>query len=138
MDVLDATIFIRNLWSPVHELGHVVFGWLSFNPTIIVSWGMSGSMFDTWPVSMGGTIFELMFFVFLTELSLRKFHIGWAWLYTIPLCLVVILSMGFQSDLDGRFWIYYVWLVAAIASIVYIAARSIQEAIHGRTHGTVP
>jgi len=138
MDVVDVTILIRHLWSPVHELGHVVFGWLSFNPTIILGWGMSGSMFDTWPVKMGGTIFELLFFVFLTELSLRKLHIGWAWLYTIPCCLVVILGMGFQSDLDGRFWMYYVWLVAAIASIVYIAARSIQEARHGRTHGKVP
>jgi hypothetical protein len=42
------------VWAPFHEAGHILFGWISLNPTIPTGWNEVRSINDTFFMSIGG------------------------------------------------------------------------------------
>jgi hypothetical protein len=127
---MDIAGFMQNLayWtiSPIHELGHVVFGWLSFNPTFITGWAEASTLRDEFIVSVGGVLGEELFLVWISEMlawKARKKATWWAVVATLAIIIWGgIPGGGGDIQYDQHFpgstnlgWaIYYLGFIAAI------------------------
>ena len=119
------------IFAPIHELGHIVFGWLSFNPTIPVAWNEVASMRDGFIQSLGGVAGAFIFPVLL----LYRFRAK-KWLY-IPVAIHILetfWSIRFQIDLQPFRALEAVgimlWVVigaAAVVAYVGILVKSREE-----------
>jgi len=107
------------LLSPVHELGHVIFGWLSFNPTIITGWNSAASMRPGFMVQIGGYLFEFIAFTLLVYALRRRW-----WVYPVSLFSItsVLYSLQAQGDFPGpATGPMLIWWLAGVLSYVLIA-----------------
>jgi len=111
--------------SPIHELGHVIFGWLSFNPTIITGWASAASMRSGFFVQIGGYLFEFIAFVLLVYALRYKW-----WVYPIGLISItaVLYSLSAQADFPlpatGPMLIWWLSGILSYVLIIWIALQS--------------
>lgn len=119
MDTLESICyFFRFIFTPIHEIGHFIFGWLSFNPTIIVAWDEVGVMRDGWVVSFGGMFTEIVFFFLVAYFIGKRTRFIYPW--TIAMTGISLLSIWFQTDQEGHGALMpLLWYISGIASIVW-------------------
>jgi hypothetical protein len=109
---------LRFILAPIHELGHVVFGWLSLNPTKIVAWNKASALRDGWFMSLGGMVFEFLA-VFLIAYFVGK-KTKYIYLYTIAFTMVILAACNFQSDRNGYGPLMLViWYIIGFASLAW-------------------
>jgi hypothetical protein len=133
---------VLELWgrltAPIHELGHVIFGWLSFNPTIIIGWNYVASNRYGFTVQIGGYLFEAIVGAVLAW-KLRRY----LWVY--PVAIIQVSSMlhciNYQEDFidstaPGAMLIWRLSGVLAYIVILYSFVASREEKrlrIHSKT-----
>ena len=120
---------ILELWaqavSPLHELGHVIFGWLSFNPTIITGWNSAASMRDGFIVGIGGYITQILAPVLLLHFLRRQW-----WLYPLVIfnTTAALYSLQYQGDFPtnatGALLIWWLCGIMAYILTLYIGINA--------------
>jgi hypothetical protein len=111
--------------SPLHELGHVIFGWLSFNPTIITGWNSAASMRDGFFVAIGGYTTQIMAPVLLLYFLRRQW-----WFYPIVILntTAALYSLQYQGDFPtnatGALLIWWLCGVLSYILTVYIGLNA--------------
>ena len=116
MDIAWAAGEIGQIWAPLHELGHVVFGWLSFNPTIIAGWALCYQARDGFIGSIGGAVGGFLGVVAISELYLRVKPIRRLWPVALFMWLVDFTALPFV--IQGDFpWLSDFTLPLTIARI---------------------
>jgi hypothetical protein len=112
--------------APFHEIGHVVFGWITLNPTVIIKWNMVSASRDSIFMSMGGYIGEFAAVIALAEILDRKAWKAWPWCVT-PLFVMSWRSIAWQEDVTGfgdRNMAYLIWyLCGALAAVILVWRR---------------
>jgi len=121
IDFLDTFVHaIGFMFAPIHELGHVIFGWLTLNPTFIISWNQAESMIVThpWLMLFGGVFTELVFYWLVAFFVGKKTRFIYPW--TLALTLINLMSIWFQTDQDGYGPLMpALWYATGVISIVW-------------------
>jgi hypothetical protein len=133
---------LLELWgritAPIHELGHVIFGWLSFNPTSIVAWNYVASNRYGFTVQIGGYLFEAIVGAVLAW-KLRRY----LWVY--PVAIIQVSSMLYCINYQGDFidstapGAMLIWRLSGVLAYIvilysFIASREEKRlGIHSKT-----
>lgn len=88
--------------SPIHELGHVIFGFLSFNPTRIIGWGLSRPDHEGFIMAVGGYLLEIAAAGVLGEIFNRKAKK--AWFISMLVLVYAFWSLAWQTDVLESDW----------------------------------
>lgn len=108
--------------APIHEIGHVIFGWISLNPAMIVEWNRVVAIRYGFTIQIGGYLFESIFAAGLSYRFRRKL-----WIHPITIWHVTSMFYGltWQSDFPwpavGPLLIWRLAGVLAYVIIVYSA-----------------
>lgn len=113
---------IIRIWSlataPIHELGHVIFGWLSFNPAMITSWNETTALRYGFFIQIGGYLFDAILPAILSYRFRRH-----PWVHALTTFHVV--SMFYSIQYQGDFprpapGPMLIWVLGGILSLVVI------------------
>jgi len=120
--------------APIHELGHVIFGWLTLNPTSIAGWNLASASRDGFIMSLGGYLFEIIFGAALVWFLRRNW-------FAYPVGTVQIAAAlyatSYQADFpegsDQHLAAQIIWLIATVAAFVimfmaFLKARQEKDA----------
>jgi len=124
MGLLGTVLRIWGEWfAPIHELGHVIFGWLSFNPTFIQKWDQSGSVRTGFMMSLGGYLFEIIVGAALAYM-LRKHK----WIYPVAMIQVAsaLYATRYRSDLAGSRVAEAIWYLSGFVAFMVILISAIK------------
>ena len=111
------------LWvSLIHEIGHFTVGWLTLNPSWIVSMTETRITYDTWMVRMGGFI-AWWIFTYSGIRSRIPVLIGLA----IAVAIDSLMRIKYQTDFDSD--------TIVIAYIMIELTAILGGIIHGRREG---
>jgi hypothetical protein len=132
---------IAMLWSPLHELGHVVFGWLTLNPAFVTGWTETSSLFPfNYLMKIGGGMGEFIG-IALIYMAMLKWLPTIIWLRVIPyfmwICSFLHVPAIIWSDLphdqlrDGK----KVMFIFAVLSIIFMMVWRIRWQVLHRVAG---
>jgi len=127
MEALESLLYLIGFFfAPVHELGHVIFGWLSFNPTVILGWALARSYRDGFMVAFGGVFTELVFFAGMSEWLGRKSLAIYPW--CLSLAAIVMMSIPFQTDQYGYEPLMPIlWYITGVLCLLFMLVRLAQR-----------
>jgi hypothetical protein len=113
---------IIRIWSlvtaPIHELGHMIFGWLSFNPAMITSWNETTAMRYGFMIQIGGYLFDA---IFPALLSYRFRRHPWVHAFTTFHVVTMFYSIPYQGDFKtNTTGPMLIWVLGGILSLVVI------------------
>jgi hypothetical protein len=124
--------------APIHELGHMLFGWLTLNPTKIASWNSAHASRDGFIMSLGGYLFEIIFGAGLVFLLRRQKFVYAVGLIQIAAALYATSYQGDFPDGSGELLAArIIWTISGIIGfivILYSALLAQHEADTVRKH----
>ena len=128
MDILSGTVLgiYGELTAPIHELGHVIFGWLTLNPTVIAGWNLAAASRDGFIMSLGGYLFEIIFGAGLV-FCLRRYK----FVYAVGIIHIAsaLYATSYQGDFpDGSgelFAARIIWSLAGVIGFIVILCSAI-------------
>jgi hypothetical protein len=128
---------IIRIWSlataPIHELGHVIFGWLSLNPAMITGWNETTAMRYGFFIQIGGYLFDAIFPA-LISYRFRKYPI--IHIFTTFHVVTMFYSIQYQGDFKtnttGPMIIWVLGGVLALVVILYSLIDGLQDRSYTR------
>ena len=117
--------------APIHEIGHMIFGWLSFNPTCIIGWTEAAVTRDGFIVGIGGYITSFM----AAPLFAWKLRRHW-WAYAVAAIQVAstFYYLPYQADFvqgtteaAGAMVVWSLCGVLSVVGIVMAMVKAIEE-----------
>jgi hypothetical protein len=128
MDFISGTVLgiYGELTAPIHELGHVIFGWLTLNPTVIAGWNLAMSSREGFIMSLGGYLFEIIFGAGLV-FFLRRYKFVYAvGIFHIASALYATSYQGDFPDGSGElFAARIIWSLAGVIGYIVILCSAI-------------
>lgn len=124
---LDVIFFLN---TPMHEIGHIIFGWLSLNPTFPGGWDYVYSMRDGLIGTLGGSWGEYLTYLVLVETVGRR----WTWtnmywaagiIYTLFTAMFYV-GVDFASHEELKRTILTISGILALAVVLYRATKGYQ------------
>jgi hypothetical protein len=115
---------IIRIWSlataPIHEMGHVIFGWLSFNPAMITGWNETTAMRYGFFIQIGGYLFDAILPAVLSY-RFRRYpiiHIFTAF-HVVSMFFSIQYQGDFKTNTTGPMIIWVLGGVLALVVILY-------------------
>ena len=123
---------IIRIWSlataPIHEIGHVIFGWLSFNPAMITSWNETTALRYGFFIQIGGYLFDAILPALLSY-RFRKYpfiHIFTSF-HIISMFYCLPYQDDFKINTTGPMLIWVLGGVLALVVILYSLIAGLQD-----------
>ena len=113
---------IIRIWSlataPIHELGHVIFGWLSFNPAIITGWAETTALRYGFFIQIGGYLFDAILPALISYRFRRHTIIH---IFTSFHVVTMFYCIPYQGDFpEPATGPMIIWVLGGILSLVVI------------------